>query len=414
MRDPAFPALHIRPERGWLNDPNGICRWNGVYHVFFQYNPASPLHGNVHWGHASSTDLVRWQEHPVALVPRPGRIDGAGCWSGCIVDDGGVPTAVYTANPEHAWQASVGLARSDASLVLWTQSESPVIGIPDRADVDEVRDPFVFTFADRRYAVQGAGQREGRPQLLLYGCDDLERWVDLGSLLTDDDPIAADVAPANIWECPNLVFLDGVWVLVLSLWRRVEGATLLDGVRYLLGDLVPRSDGLQFKPTAGGVLDDGPAFYAPQLMADGGRTLLWGWAWETGRTAAEIEAAGWAGVLTFPREMSVRNGRLCSRPAGELTALRRETLDWALGVPLDTPAFEIVARGPVTLRLARANGEVARVEPSGTLPASILVDGSLIETFDDGRSTTTRAYPDHDHHWLIEAAADDVVVYRLG
>ena len=97
---PPFPALHIRPERGWLNDPNGTCRCDGVYHVFFQYNPAAPLHANVHWGHVSSTDLVRWQEHPVALVPRPGRIDGAGCWSGCVVDDGGIPTAVYTANPD--------------------------------------------------------------------------------------------------------------------------------------------------------------------------------------------------------------------------------------------------------------------------------------------------------------------------
>jgi beta-fructofuranosidase len=414
MRDPAFPALHIRPERGWLNDPNGVCRWDGVYHVFFQYNPASPLHGNVHWGHVSSTDLVRWQEHPVALVPRPGRIDGAGCWSGCIVDDDGVPTAVYTANPEHAWQASVGLARGDASLVLWTQSESPVIGTPDRADVDEVRDPFVFTFADHRYAVQGAGQREGRPRLLLYDCDDLERWVELGPLLTDDDPIAADVAPANIWECPNLALVDGVWVLVVSLWRWVEGGTLLAGVRYLLGDLIPCGKGLQFKATAGGVLDDGPAFYAPQLMTDAGRTLLWGWAWEMGRTAAEIEEAGWAGVLTFPRELSIRNGRLCSRPAVELTALRRETLDWVPGAPLAAPAFEVVARGPVVLRLAGADGEVVRVEPSGSLPASILVDGSLVETFDDGRSATTRAYPDHDHRWLIEAAADDVVVYRLG
>jgi beta-fructofuranosidase len=275
--DPAFPALHIRPARGWLNDPNGLCRIDGTYHVFFQYNPHAPVHGNVHWGHVSSTDLLHWREHPPALFPRAGQIDAAGCWSGCIVDDGGVPTAVYTANPDHAWNATVALARSDRSLATWTQSEAPVIGTPDDSDVDEVRDPFVFEFEGRRYAVQGAGQREGQPQVLLYGCDDLERWVELGPLLTMADPVAAEVAQANIWECPNLAHVDGQWVLLLSVWHWVDGTHRLDGVRYLLGDLVSHGDGLQFKATGGGVVDEGPAFYAPQVLTEPNRTLLWAW-----------------------------------------------------------------------------------------------------------------------------------------
>jgi beta-fructofuranosidase len=79
VSDPAFPALHIRPARGWLNDPNGLCRIDGTYHVFFQYNPHAPVHGNVHWGHVSSPDLLHWQEHPPALLPRAGQIDAAGC-----------------------------------------------------------------------------------------------------------------------------------------------------------------------------------------------------------------------------------------------------------------------------------------------------------------------------------------------
>ena len=179
MSDPAFPALHIRPERGWLNDPNGLCRWDGAYHVFFQYNPASPLHGNVHWGHVTSTDLVRWQEQPVALIPRSGQIDAAGCWTGCIVDDGGVPTAIYTAVPDHAGQATVALARGDQSLVLWNQAEASVIGVPAGVEVDEVRDPFVFVFQGHRYAVQGAGQRFRRPVL-----DQIRRHHDHGVDLT--------------------------------------------------------------------------------------------------------------------------------------------------------------------------------------------------------------------------------------
>ena len=291
MDDSILPTLHIRPPRGWVNDPNGICLIDGTYHVFFQHNPDAPLHGNVHWGHASSTDLLRWRYHRTALVPRPGMIDSGGCWSGCIADDNGVPTAVYTANPDDPRQAVVGLARSDRSLVDWKQDETPAVATPIRPDIDEVRDPFLFVHAGHRYAVQGAGQRNGRPLLLLWECDDITRWVELGTLLTSDDLIAAEVAPANIWECPNLVRIDDQWVLLVSLWRWMNNTHRLNGVRYLFGDLVGHGGGLRFKATAGGVLDDGPAFYAPHVLAGEHRALLWGWAWEIGRTPDQIRSS---------------------------------------------------------------------------------------------------------------------------
>jgi beta-fructofuranosidase len=415
MPDPAFPALHIRPARGWLNDPNGLCRIDGIYHVFFQYNPHAPVHGNVHWGHVSSTDLLHWTEQPVALFPRPAGIDAAGCWSGCIVDDGGVPTAVYTANPDHAQNATVGLARSDRTLASWTQAGQPVVSTPDDEAIDEVRDPFVFRFAGRRYAVQGAGQKGGRPQLLLWRCDDLEHWVALGPLLTADDAVAAEVAPADIWECPNLANIDGHWVVLLSVWRWVDGTHRLDGVRYLLGDLVIAGDGLQFRATAGGPLDDGPAFYAPQLMTDGDRTLLWGWSWELDRDFAAVAQAGWAGSLTFPRELFVRDGRLGSQPARELAGLRREQVAAAGGGEVTVPAFEVVASGSVTLELVdgAAAREVVRAAGSTDEPARILVDGSMVEAFAAGRSTTTRAYPTASSRWQVSADGA-LEIWRLG
>ena len=70
----------------------------------------------MHWGHVSSADLLTWTEEPIALRPRPGTVDAAGCWSGCVVDDGGVPTAVYTGVPTSAFDAGVVLARSDRTL----------------------------------------------------------------------------------------------------------------------------------------------------------------------------------------------------------------------------------------------------------------------------------------------------------
>ena len=411
--DPAFPALHIRPPRGWLNDPNGVCRIDGRYHVFFQYNPHAPVHGNVHWGHVSSTDLLRWTEHQIALAPRPAGIDAAGCWSGCVVDDGGVPTALYTANPGPAGNATVGIARSDRTLEVWTQADEPVVPAPADPDIDEVRDPFLFWFEGRRYAVQGAGKRGGRPQLLLWRCDDLEHLAELGPLLTVDDAVAAKVASADIWECPNLANIDGHWVVLLSVWRWVDGAHRLDGVRYLLGDLLSEGGRLRFHAASGGLLDDGPAFYAPQLMDDG-RTLLWGWSWELDRDFGQVAQAGWAGSLTFPRELFVRNGRLGSRPAAELTDLRRERIDGTTG-GITEPAFEVVAAGPVTLELVDGADarEVVAVNGSQERPARILVDGSMVEAFAGGRSTTTRAYPTDSSHWRVTAEGP-AEVWRLG
>jgi beta-fructofuranosidase len=263
--------------------------------------------------------------------------------------------------------------------------------------------------------VQGAGRRGGPPVLLLWSCDDLEHWVALDPLLTADDAVAAEVAPADIWECPNVAYVDGRWVVLLSVWRWVDGTHRLDGVRYLLGDLMSAGDGLRFTATAGGQLDEGPAFYAPQLLPDHGRTLLWGWSWELGRDFGQVAQAGWAGSLTFPRELYVRNGRLGSRPAVELVGLRRERLELAGGAAFAALAFEVVASGPVTLELIDGTDadHVVTVPGSVDQPARILVDGSMVEAFAADRSTTTRAYPTESTRWRVTADSS-VEVWQLG
>ena len=115
----------------------------------------------IHWGHVSSTDLVRWRPEPIALVNRPGELDEFGCWTGCVVDDDGVPTAVYSAVADARPAAPRSLlARSDRTCAPGQQGRKSVAshtGRPGRSR--DVRDPFVFEVGGHRYAVQGAGHR---------------------------------------------------------------------------------------------------------------------------------------------------------------------------------------------------------------------------------------------------------------
>jgi beta-fructofuranosidase len=159
--------------------------------------------------------------------------------------------------------------------------------------------------------------------VLLYDCDDLKAWRFVGVLLDGRDPVAAEVgaAAAAAWECPQLFRAtgddNGDWVLVLSLWN---GDPL--SVVYLTGTLNPVTGGLAFRSCLGGPVDHGRDWYAPAVLQEEHRVLLWGWSWES-RPRREIDAAGWAGLLTFPREVSTHpDGRLRTAPAPELGLLR--------------------------------------------------------------------------------------------
>jgi sucrose-6-phosphate hydrolase SacC (GH32 family) len=191
VTDPYFPRLHPRPDRGWINDPNGLARIDGRWHVFFQWNPESTRHERIHWGHASSPDLLHWRVEPAALSPRPGRPDSYGCYTGCLVDDDGTPTAVYSAVTDRSGRSDVLLARAGAVPGEWRQDDHPVLPMPADPRFSDVRDPFLFEFDDQRWAVIGAGRPGGEPAVLAYRVDKLTDWVPAGTLL---DHVHVDLA----------------------------------------------------------------------------------------------------------------------------------------------------------------------------------------------------------------------------
>ncbi|WP_435282812.1 glycoside hydrolase family 32 protein [Streptomyces koelreuteriae] len=419
-QDPHAPRYRVRPPANWMNDPNGPFRWRGRHHLFYQHNPDAPVHANVHWGHASSPDLVRWEHHPVALAPTPGGPDEAGCWSGCLVDDDGVPTAVYTGvDRDHTGLGTICLARAadpdDETLAEWIPLPTPVVkGPPSGLDVAMFRDPFVFRHDGRRLALVGAGHADGTPSVLLYDCDDLTDWRFAGVLLDGRDPVAraAFGDRATGWECPQLYEArSGAWVLVVSLW---------DGHPWTTGYLTGRLDGdLRFTARTGGLLDHGRDFYAPAVLQEPDRALMWGWSWE----AREQGEHDWAGVLTAPRVVDVHpDGALRVAPAPELHRLQAEepfvttpgrtALPAAydltvsardrttVGLLRSASGAELTVRldpaeGTVTLdrsdwpRKEAAEPVVVRVPPNEELTVRVLVDGSLYELFVGDRATVT-------------------------
>ncbi|MFN2303020.1 MAG: glycoside hydrolase family 32 protein, partial [Anaerolineales bacterium] len=310
--DPHRPGYHFLSPHNWMNDPNGLFYWQGRYHLFYQYNPNGPMWGDIHWGHASSKDLIHWQDHPLALTPEPGGGDAEGCWSGCVIKSGDQPAAIYTGYT-HPDETPIMLAHAqDADLINWQKSPyNPIIkGAPEGVITTLFRDPYVWKDGQRWLMAVGAGMRDGQCAILRYQSNNLVDWTYEGPLFK------ARINPTvSMWECPNFFRLDDYDVLLVSLFPDIQG------VYYYIGN----EDGQIFSPQSEGYLEIGTVFYAPHVRQfDDGRTLLFAWLME-GRSTSAIEAAGWAGVQSLPRELSLdEHQRLVSLPAREVRALRKQ------------------------------------------------------------------------------------------
>ncbi len=309
------PAYHFTPPANWLNDPNGVVQWDGTYHLFYQYNPAGPYHGSVHWGHAGSEDLVTWEDHPIALTPDRDAPDRDGCWSGCFVDDDGTPTFVYTGGRGRE-QLPCLATSDDDELETWTKHpENPIIdAVPAEPAVfsgaawdAEFRDHNVWRDeeTDTWYQLIGSGVPDVGGSALLYRSEDLREWEYRGPLLVGDF-----YTTGPVWECPELLQFEDASLLHVSDY---------DSVKYFLGKFDPQTE--QFHVREQQHLDRG-AFYAPQsLEDDDGRTVMFGWLREN-RPVSDQWDAGWSGAMSLPRVVSVSDGDLSVAPATEVERLR--------------------------------------------------------------------------------------------
>lgn len=221
------PGIHFSPEKNWMNDPNGMVFYKGVYHLYFQHNPVGNVWGNMSWGHATSKDLVHWEQQPLAIAGDAEE----DVFSGSVVVDTNntsgfgtskkppliaIYTSAYKAGSPHAGLQAQSLAYSLDDGQSWIKyKNNPVVN----RNSANFRDPKVswYTGKDGKgYWVMTAVEATEH-KAVLYKSSNLKDWTKL-----------SEFGPANatggVWECPDLfpLAIDGdpenvKWVMVMNI-----------------------------------------------------------------------------------------------------------------------------------------------------------------------------------------------------
>jgi beta-fructofuranosidase len=305
------PTYHFSPPENFMNDPNGLCQWQGLYHLFYQFRGDGEE--RVHWGHAVSEDLVRWKDLPIALYPDQEN----DCFSGqTLVEDDRV-IATY-----HGTQKGNAIATAaDDLLIDWQKHpDNPVIPI---VPIDEksgspyrVFDPCIWKEDDGYYALSGVfknGERSvnGEGVDHLFRSTDLTNWDYVGELIAGDyntEP-GEDYAVPNFWPIGN-----GKHMLLFFSHKR--------GGQYFVGDYDQSTH--KFSADYHGRLNNGPlavgSLHAPSAtIDDSGRFLA------IFNVKESREPQGWSDIMTLPTHLSLRDDNsLKIQPVKELESLRGE------------------------------------------------------------------------------------------
>lgn len=423
------PTAHFTAKSTWLNDPNGLLFHNGVYHLFFQTNPHGNTWGNISWGHATSTDLVHWDEGDIALSYTEEEMAFSGSAvvdhrnTAGFADEGGTAlVAVYTsARPPKADRPasqSQSLAYSLDDGATWTRfAGNPVLDIGS----SEFRDPKVFWHGgEDGHWVMVAVEAVAR-KVVIYTSPDLITWT-----------LASHFGPAHAttgaWECPDLFPLtvhgtnETRWVLVVSI--NPGGIAGGSGTQYFIGDF----DGLTFTaerltdsadPKDYDWLDYGRDYYAAVSFNNvpDARRLMIGWAsnWDY---ANRTPTSPWRSAMSLVREVTlVRTAdgrlRLAQQPilpadrsglqvielsvpsgAGERNAVVIGGDEENLIITVDGDAGHLLVdrtgAGSAEFHPAFASVEWAPLPAtsSGVVELLIIVDAMIVEIFAEGGLVT--------------------------
>lgn len=329
------PVYHHTPAYGWMNDPNGMFYKDGVYHLYFQYNPYGSVWGNMHWGHSTSTDLMHWKFEGCAIVPDAW---GAIFSGSCVVDHNntagfgkGAVVAFYTSAKATPWGdiQMQSMAYSLDNGKTFTKYEgNPILTSSEK----DFRDPKVFWYAPGKHWVMilAVGQH-----MEIYSSVNLKEWK------KESEFGAMQGAHGGVWECPDLVEIpvegtrEKKWVLICNL--NPGGPFGGSAAQYFVGSF----DGKKFvneSPTQTKWMDWGKDNYATVTWnnAPDGRCIALGWM-SNWQYANNVPTRQYRSANTLARDLTLyREGQelyLKSTPSVEVKKAR--------GKKVSIPSFRV-------------------------------------------------------------------------
>jgi len=331
------PVYHMSPPVGWMNDPNGFSLFKGEYHLFFQYYPYDTVWGTMHWGHAKTSDFIRWEYLPAALAPDM-PYDKNGCFSGAAIEledgkqlilySGVTPLNYNVAEPVEdlppdsdryqnlcvAIGDGINYSKLEANPTLLASSA------PDQSSLVDFRDPKIWQEEDGYYAVISNRSAKAIGAVLLYKSRDGIGWDFCSVLFSNNGNFG------KMWECPDLFSLDDKDVLMVSPMEMEE-----QGLEYHKGHVAVAFIGKYdrknhvFQDEYDQAIDYGIDFYSTQsLETTDGRRVMIAWMQNWGERDILPEGLHFFGQNTFPRELEIRDGRLIQNPVREIERFRQD------------------------------------------------------------------------------------------
>jgi fructan beta-fructosidase len=301
------PNFHFTPQKGWMNDPNGMIYLNGQYHLFYQHYPDSTVWGPMHWGHATSMDLVTWNHQPIALYP-----DSIGMiFSGSAVLDknntsglgrNGINPLIAIFTQHYMPGEKAGRSDFQNQSIAYSLDEgktwikyagNPVLKTPG---IKDFRDPKVSWHAPTQKWIMSLAVAD---HVEFYSSPNLINW-------TKESEIGKNLfAHGGVWECPDLLHFNvngkTIWVLLVSM--NPGGPNGGSATQYIVGDF----DGHAFKPFSTEIkwMDYGPDNYAGVTFSNvGDKNILIGWM-SNWNYANNVPTDKWRSAMTVPRVLNL-------------------------------------------------------------------------------------------------------------
>lgn len=304
-----YPRYHLTPPAGRMGVPHSLLWFGDRYHFFYQHNPLSANPGRMYWGHATSTDLLRWFHEPLALAPDT-EADIGGCSSGCAINDNGHLSLIYTGQKTSPCQSMAGQSLCLATSEDGARFEKQGVILSPPTGIAEFRDPEVCFRAGQWWMVVNGRSDQNTEHCLIYRGNSLTDWTLVGSTLSVRSPVRG-YADRFIEDQLLLLTASGPGDDPDGLDPRQISPIGSEETHHYIKTVPPVSRGQDFSAPLSCLTPDGRRILIASMQTPG--------------AAIPTLPQGWAGYMSLPRELTGSGGKWLQQPAREVRNLRRQT-----------------------------------------------------------------------------------------